>query len=319
MRWPGIVALILVAALTAAAERVAEPGTPLLWSVERGGRTSHLFGTVHLPLDLDAALGAEGRAALAKAKRVFLELDSAPENILTFQQQALGRGELPPNDSLHALLRPRTWSRLKLATGNQIDPAILDRMEPWFVDLFVVQVSVPTGRVPSGIRAGVPPLDAQIDARARARHIPVEALESTLDHLRVMARMPRQEAVAMVEETLVNPDASRDELAGLVGAYVGEDDRTLLKEFGRLVRRKPALADRLLFRRNEAWCERLDRWLGDGHIFVAAGTFHMFGDRGLVALLRERGYRVERVRVPKAVAPADGPMRGSLGRAGESG
>jgi len=30
-------------------------------------------------------------------------------------------------------------------------------------------------------------------------------------------------------------------------------------------------------------------------MFVAAGTFHMFGERGLVALLRAR-YHVERVR-----------------------
>ena len=67
-----------------------------------------------------------------------------------------------------------------------------------------------------------------------------------------------------------------------------------MKAFGKLVRRKPALAERLLFRRNEAWCERLGRWLRDGHMFVAAGTFHMFGDRGLVTLLRQRGYQVER-------------------------
>jgi uncharacterized protein len=169
-------------------------------------------------------------------------------------------------------------------------------MEPWFVSLFVVHLVVPKGRIPPGIRPGMGMLDAQIDARARARRIPIEALESPLDHLRVMSRMPRKEAVAMVEEALANPEANRDELAGLVGAYVAEDDRPLMKTFGRLVRRKPALAERLLFRRNEAWCERLVRWLGDGNMFVAAGTFHMFGDRGLVALLTQRGYRVERVR-----------------------
>ena len=69
----------------------------------------------------------------------------------------------------------------------------------------------------------------------------------------------------------------------------------MLKEFGRLVRRKPALAERLLFQRNEAWCERLVRWLDDGHMFVAAGTFHMFGELGVPAILRLRGYHVERV------------------------
>jgi uncharacterized protein len=290
--WFRPVALLLVTLANAA---VAAPSAPLLWRVERGGRTSYLFGTVHVPLDLDSALGAEGRAALADAKRVFLELDFAPENLLAFLRQAVGRGELPPDRSLHTLLRPSTWDRLKIATRNHVDPVILDRMEPWFVGLFVVHLAVPHGRVPHGVRPGLATLDAQIDARARQRHIPVEALESTLDHLQVMSRMPRREAVAMVEEAIANPEGSREELEGLVGAYVAADDRPLRKTFGRLVRRKPVLADRLLTQRNEAWCERLDRWLGDGRMFVAAGTFHMFGDRGLVALLTRRGYRVERV------------------------
>jgi uncharacterized protein len=107
--------------------------------------------------------------------------------------------------------------------------------------------------------------------------------------------MDRKEGVRMIEEALADADGHRAEFAGLVNAYVAEQDRALMKTFGRLVRRKPALAERLLYRRNEAWIERLERWLGDGRMFVAAGTFHMFGDRGLVALLRARGYRVERV------------------------
>jgi uncharacterized protein YbaP (TraB family) len=87
---PGLAALLAAALVAPAA---ASPRAPLLWRVERFGRTSHLFGTVHLPLDLDAALGDEGRAALRDAKRVFLELDFAPENILEITRQAFGRGE----------------------------------------------------------------------------------------------------------------------------------------------------------------------------------------------------------------------------------
>ena len=288
-----LLALTLASAPVAA---VPPRGAPLLWQVEKYGKTSHLFGTVHLPLDLDAALGDEGRAALANAKRVFLELDFAPENVVEFLGQALARAELPEKESLHALLRPKSWNRLAEATKGKIDPALLDRLQPWFVAIWVVHLAVPPPPRPAAFRAGVPMLDQQIDERARARKIPIEALESRLDHLQVMSRMERKEGVRMIEEALADADGHRAEFAGLVNAYVAEQDRALMKTFGRLVRRKPALAERLLYGRNEAWIERLERWLGDGRMFVAAGTFHMFGDRGLVALLRARGYRVERVR-----------------------
>src|SRR5436190_390055 len=171
------------------------------------------------------------------------------------------------------------------------------------VALTVVHLAVPPGRPVPGIRPGTLPLDQQIGERARARGIPIEGLESILDHLQVLSRMPRKEGVEMVEEALANPAANRDALATLVGAYIAEDDRPLLKAFGQLARRKPALAERLLYRRNQAWCERLMNWLRDGRMFVAAGAAHMFGDRGLVTLLRERGYLVERVR-PTAASPS---------------
>src|SRR5437867_10239334 len=69
--WPAPAVALLAAALTVAAPvaaATARRGAPLLWRVEWYGRRSHLFGTVHLPLDLDAALGEEGRAALLDAK-----------------------------------------------------------------------------------------------------------------------------------------------------------------------------------------------------------------------------------------------------------
>ncbi len=297
---------LLAAALTTAAPVAAvtaRRGAPLLWRVEWYGRRSHLFGTVHLPLDLDAALGEEGRAALTDAKRVFLEIDTSPDAALTFLLQALHRARLPENESLHALLRPTAWTRLTIATKGFLAPELLDRLEPWFVALAVVHLAVPPGRPVPGIRLGTLPLDQQIGERARARGIPIEGLESILDHLQVLSRMPRKEGVEMVEEALANPAANRDALATLVGAYVAEDDRPLLKAFGKLARRNPALAERLLYRRNQAWCERLMLWLRDGRMFIAAGAAHMFGDRGLVTLLRERGYLVERVR-PTAASPS---------------
>jgi uncharacterized protein len=293
-----VVASLLACALAGRAASAPTPtagGAPLLWRVERDGRTSYLFGTVHLPLDLDTALGDEGRAALADAKRVFLELDHTQD--LTFMRQAIARSELPAPQSLHALLRPEAWRRLTAISRGQFDPEALDHLEPWFVALAAVRLSVPARRVPS-LRHDRLPLDAEIDARARARHIPVEALESTLEHLQVMSRMERTDGIAMLEEALAYPDASRDQLAGLVNAYVTVDERSLLKTFGRLVRHKPKLAERLLYRRNLKWCDRLALWLGDGRIFVAAGTFHMFGEYGVPTLLRIRGYHVERVRPP---------------------
>mgnify|MGYP006195094091 CR=1 FL=1 len=61
----------------------------------------------------------------------------------------------------------------------------------------------------------------------------------------------------------------------------------------------PGLYDRINRDRNLAWLpvlqERLDRGGNDDDVLVVVGALHLLGDDGLVHLLREAGYTVERL------------------------
>jgi hypothetical protein len=277
--------------------RAAARRAPYLWSVEKGGRKSHLFGTVHVGLDLDASLGEAGRTALDHAKRVFVEVDlTSADLFVTIVREAWARAELPPERSLRALLGPASWTRLTALYKGSVPPERLDRMEPWFAALSTMPLLAARHRSETASALqGKPPLDAAIATRAKKRGVPVTNLETTLQHILAFTAMGRSEAVTMIDEMISDPDAERREFDRLVRAYAAADDRQMVKEYGRLLRRKPAMAEHLLFHRNEEWCQRLDLWLVDGGMFVAAGAFHMLGERGLVEMLRGRGYRVERV------------------------
>ncbi len=50
--------------------------------------------------------------------------------------------------------------------------------------------------------------------------------------------------------------------------------------------------------RNVAWLPRLDAILNDGHAVVVVGAMHFPGPSGLIALLRERGYKVDAIDWP---------------------
>lgn len=298
-------ALVLASALAAApaAERGAPPPPPaphgarLLWRVERAGRVSHLFGTAHLGFDLDAALGPRGREALEHATRVFVEIDLTPGPAAKdFAQSLMARSQLPPDRSLHALLGPQRWKRLTELNRGRVPPERLDRLKPWFAAMLTEYVLIARGRTapPPGVLSGRV-LDVAIAERAKARGIRVAGLESPLEHVAAFTA-PEAEGIEMLDELLKSGEASQAELDELVDAYASGDDQRLRKAYGRLWRRKPLLAERLLFTRNERWCQHLDKWLPDGGMFVAVGMFHLLGDRGLVECLRRRGYRVARVR-----------------------
>jgi uncharacterized protein YbaP (TraB family) len=295
-----VVTLLIVASAARAASEPA--GGPLLWSVERQGRRSHLFGTVHVALPLETTLGPAGIAALDHASRVYVELDlTDPGVAVEIRRLSAARAELPPGHSLRRLVRPETWRRMTALTRGRLPAGALDRLEPWFATLYVMPALVATPRERAEVRRWVGvPLDAEIAARAKARGLRVVPLETPLDQLQALIRPGRPAAVDMLEELVLRPESRREDVAGVIGAYTSNDERRVRKAFARMRRTNAALTEQLLFRRNERWVEHLDLWLGDGGVFVAAGAFHLFGERGLVELLRARGYRVERVRSPAA-------------------
>jgi uncharacterized protein YbaP (TraB family) len=279
---------------------------PYLWRVERYGLVSHLFGTIHLGLDDEAALGPVGVAALEAARRVFVEMDvTSLDAVAEFTVGAMRRAEMPPDHSLRELLDADSWRRLVALHAGRVAPAELERLEPWFVSLWTLpHVLEPRKRPIPGTRRDAPPLDAAVVARASASGARVASLESPAEHLATFGAIGRTQGVAMLEEVVADPEAMRREADRLVDAYARADDRMLQKLVGRLAHRRPTVAEYLLFRRNERWRDKLEHWLPDGRIFVAVGVGHMYGARGLVALLRQRGYRVERVEPFDLATPA---------------
>ena len=286
----------LPAVVCAAAPPKVSPH-PYLWRVERYGLVSYLFGTVHLGLDSRGALGPVGLAALRSSRRVFVEMDlTSLDAVSEFTIGAIRRAEMPPDRSLRELLPGDAWRRLAAMHAGRLTPAELDRLEPWFVSLWTLpHVLTPRKKPIPGVLKDAPPLDAVIAARAETLGAKVSALESPAEHLATFAAIGRAQGVEMLEEVVEDPEAMRDDTDRLVTAYAAADDRALRKIIGRLARRRPTVAEYLLFRRNERWREKLEHWLPEGRVLVVVGVGHMYGERGLVSLLRRRGYTVERV------------------------
>jgi uncharacterized protein YbaP (TraB family) len=290
--------LLAIATSAPAADRSTR-GEPLLWRVEHNRAVSHLFGTCHLPIELERALRPVGLQALDHARRVFVELDISSPMTLVDALNATRSSARMPDRSLKALLPPLLWKRLVAVHAGHLDDEALDHLKPWAASLATYSRLAETSRAEWMRRgrfdSGVPILDAAVALRAKAHDIHVEALETPLQQVQIFNAQSFEDELRILTDLLEDPDAS-DQSIPLLDACVAFDEDGLRKETGRLLRRYPGFADRLLGQRNRAWVERLDRWLPDGDMFIAVGTAHMFGDEGLVTLLREQGYRVTRVR-----------------------
>lgn len=300
-------ALVLVLAFSACATpqpTARDTGLLFLWEVESGGpggRTAHLFGSVHLAkpdLRFDPAV----EAAFAGAAALVVELDVRNVEAAESGALVIEYGLLPDDQSLDALVSEATWSEFAALLEQHGQSAEAYRgFEPW-VAMVVASALLASEKELSG-ESGV---DLSFLERAGDREI-IE-LETLAFQLSLFDQLPMDQQVLLLEAVVTEADTSRDSLALLYEAWERGDDELVESIAFAGGDEDPALAElqeRMYTRRNRSMAERIDALLRGGQegqgggedrrYFVVVGAGHMVGEAGIPALLAERGHRVRRV------------------------
>jgi uncharacterized protein YbaP (TraB family) len=275
--------------ITAALPTARDRG--VLWTIEKDGRQSWLYGTIHIG-NLDTAVpGRKVLQALRAADVFAVELDVTDP--VTRQ----------------ALLAPPTGPQ-----GSAFPPALLERLQaqarraclPW----------EPLSKMPPLlVGSALTLLDARWDGHgpgyaserilsdlARSMKKPIRSLESTGIHRGALAGDTAEAQVKTLEAfvTGLEQDRVRPVLKRLVKAWSDGDFATIVSYdqwcgCASTPEQKAAL-DRMAFDRNQELAAGVDALHRDGkRVFAAVGILHMVGDRGLPTLLEKLGYNVQRV------------------------
>jgi uncharacterized protein YbaP (TraB family) len=275
--------------------RDASPPVPLLWKVSDVDSSLYLLGSFHLLAKSDYPLSADVDRAFDDAESLVFEVapDDLEDPAVTTKMFALASSDRAATlaNVVPADLAPRLDARLA-AFG--LPPERMAGFEPWFVDTMLVTLL--------GQRAGYAPedgLDRVLMARAKVAAKPVAGLETVDQQLATLDGTPLAEQVASLREFVEEGDGARAKLDELHAAWRSADlpilERMTREDMRELT---PVTYQRLNVDRNRAWVPQFERMLaqGRGHdVLAVVGALHLLGDDGVVALLRARGYRVERI------------------------
>lgn len=298
-------AWLLVAACPSAA--APADGHGRLWRIAKPGLPdSYVLGTIHLHDPAVARIAEPVRRALQRSRVLATELpfevafgatSGLPAALATgdFTTEMRDAGEtLPSGLDLEWMIGGAAFARLRhRLEAHGVPEAAVRRMKPWLALLRVTRDQGP-GDDES--------LDEKLVAAARAARIRVLPLEGIDDQVAAFDALPLLAQVELLRHALMHPESLDESRTRALAAWQRGDLPALADLAARSSARYPEtreayaqLSRHLIVNRTAVMHHRLFLPLLRGGVFAAVGAAHLPGSKGLLALLREDGYRIERV------------------------
>jgi uncharacterized protein len=257
----------------------------LLWSVTTSlGQTSWLFGTMHVRSSvahqfLDGIMPYLIRSEMLAAE---MDLDEVDQELM------LRSTILPEGSSLKSLLGERQFakSRKSILKSFGVDLLPFQYRHPFLVIASISESLLVNDQLDS--------LDQEIWNRAKSLNKVCAGLESFGEQMAIMEQIPIRDSVRQIRDIGRNPGRYRRNLHKMIDFYVEQDVRQLYKSSRKQLQ---GLRKTLLFDRNRKMAARLDELMQTATVFAAVGAAHLGGEKGMLRLLRQKGFEVKPIRI----------------------
>ena len=274
------------------AEQARDRG--FLWRVSKNGKSSYLYGTIHLARREWMFPGPQVSAALRTSQVVAFELDITDAALMQRLQGGLAVRAGEPGAQWPEDLADRMRAQLRAACAP---PDMLGAMAPEMVGALLVMMSARRDGLDASY--GIDPALAHL---ARREKKTVVSLETPELQLKLMRSSSATDLRKGLEKVLSDLEQGRARPLLLRVAQVWAEGRA--DELERYpewcdcanTERERATLKAMLDDRNPAMAARIDALHAEGKtVFAAVGSLHLFGPAALPALMARRGYRVERI------------------------
>lgn len=273
-------------------------GEAIFWKIEKPGiPDSYLLGTMHMSDPRVISLPNAAQKDFDTAKTVIVESDEILDKKKA-SMRLMARPELTMltngktiydyiDDKQKALLEKQL-----LARG--IPLAAVAKMQPWMISSFLALPVCELKRKAAGAEV----LDEKLAKDAVADGKKLVGLETFAEQLEAMTSVSIKTHIAGLVALLSDPQQTKDMMETMIELY-DQGKPALIGPLSEYIDRKAAsgadIADfekKMVTIRNHHMADRAAPVLDKGNAFMAVGALHLSGPEGLVALFREKGFKV---------------------------
>lgn len=265
----------------------------LLWRITGKNITkpSYLFGTIHMMCADDIELSDSLKSAIAKADKVYLELDM--DNIMEMLG-VMNKMKMRNDTTLADLLSPAEYDSVKTffqKQGGLLPFSLIETYKPMLAASTLMESSLDCDNAVA--------MEQLIMRQAKRDGIGIKGLETMAFQISIFDSIPYKVQAKQLLSYVENYGKQDDnkELEELTQAYRNQD----LQKLEELTKQETSgsgmehFNDLLLYNRNANWAKKLDGLLPKSALVIAVGAGHLPGEKGVINLLRKAGYKVEPV------------------------
>ncbi|WP_314242305.1 TraB/GumN family protein [Empedobacter tilapiae] len=253
----------------------------LLWKIESKDlqQPSYLFGTVHMICKDKFAMQPKLVKTIERTSQAVFEIDMGNPNFMSQMQANMMSdktisSQISKEDSIYL------DNQLKTKFGTNL--AAFDQIKPMLIMAMLMQSSFP---------CQVTSFEEEIIASYKEANKPMAGLSTVKDQYDYLDRfIDSQEMVKALKE--MDSEKTKEIFDTMFTAYKNENINQLDKIMKEYSASNPELYDVLMVERNEKWIELIPEIIKSKSTLIAVGSAHLAGEKGLINLLKSKGYKV---------------------------
>ncbi|MEO2205714.1 TraB/GumN family protein [Paenibacillus pabuli] len=274
-------------------EAVAQTGgRGFMWEVESNGNTVYLVGSMHIADDSFYPLPKEFEEAFAEADYLGVEIDISKAADEAQQKLILDLGSYQDGTTLKDHISRETYTKLgDILKKNGLEPNALDAFKPWVAESTLTSLKSATAGYEAS--AGV---DLYFIQKAIESKLPIIELESYESQLGMFNDFSKELQEETLKATLDNFDVLDDSVNQMAVMWKTGNDEQLL-DLTNNFSDNEEYNKAMLIDRNIGMADKIDGYLKSDkkeEYFIVVGAAHYLGEHGIVKLLEDKGYTVER-------------------------
>lgn len=253
----------------------------LLYKLEgKNIKTSYIFGTIHMLPQADFEMPRKVKDAFEQSDELYLELDMDNPEMM---REMMSKMMLAEDDKLANHVDSMEYKLLDAYLEQNLGMgfAQFNRFKPVYLSSTVMS---------SFVGKQIASFEMTFVSMAKEAGKELKGLETAGEQLAIFDSISYEEQLDDLVEMLEDPVEAKSLFSNLVKKYKSENIDSLYNYTLSYFDNDQEMIDKLLLNRNKNWAEKIPKISREKKVLYAVGAGHLGGERGVIQLLRDKGY-----------------------------